>query len=45
MHVVDARDGSYLLGVSIGGTPRRVAFAPDCSVVVANEAGWVEFHR
>jgi YVTN family beta-propeller protein len=45
MHVVDARDGSYLLGVSIGGTPRRVAFAPDCSVVVANEAGWVDYHR
>lgn len=44
--VVDRVERAVVRTVSVGGTPRRVAFhAPSRTVVVPNEGGWVDFIR
>jgi len=44
VHVIDPAARQILRVIMVGGTPRRIAFAPDGSVgVVANENGWVDY--
>lgn len=46
VRVLDRASRTILRTIATGGRPRRVAFDPGSStVVVANEAGWVDFLR
>jgi YVTN family beta-propeller protein len=39
--IVDRASGTVNQVVTVGGTPRRIAFLPDGRALVANEGGWV----
>jgi YVTN family beta-propeller protein len=42
VYVLDCATGSVIKTVSVGGTPRRIAFLPDGRALVANEGGWID---
>ena len=44
VHVIDPATQRIVRVIMTGGTPRRIAFAPDGSVgIVANEGGWIDY--
>jgi YVTN family beta-propeller protein len=44
VHVINPATRQIVRVIHTGGTPRRIAFAPDGSVgIVANEGGWVDY--
>lgn len=42
---IDAATRAVLRTYSVGGTPRRVAIAPDGAILAANEGGWLDIIR
>lgn len=43
VEVVDVADRTVLMTITTGGDPRNIAIAPGGGIVIANQAGWIDF--